>query len=71
MLSLSCLVLSVVVESHCGCELAAECGELIVLACGGLVAGEGPAVGAEVVRLGEFPDLVSERVLEGIAVLFS
>jgi hypothetical protein len=64
-------VLSVVVESRCGGELAAECGELVVLACGGLVAGEGPAVGAEVVGLGEFPDLVSEGVLEGVAALLS
>lgn len=36
-----------------------------------LVAGEGAAVGAEVVGLAEFPDLVAEGVLERIASLLA
>jgi hypothetical protein len=42
-----------------------------VLGFGGLVAGEGAAVGTEVVGLVEFPGLVAEGVLEGVAALLA
>lgn len=37
----------------------------------GAVAGEGPAVGVEVVGLVQFPDLVSEGVLDRVTALFT
>jgi hypothetical protein len=48
-----------------------EGGEFAVLGAGGLVAGEGAAVGVRVVGLVEFPDLVAEGVLEGVAALLA
>src|ERR1022692_4051216 len=52
-------------------ELGADRGEFLLFLFCRLVAGQGPAVGVQQVRLVEFPDLEAQGVLDGVALLLT
>src|SRR5713101_4182860 len=52
-------------------EPGADLGEFLLFLLGGLVTGQGPAVGVQQVRLVEFPNLEAQGVLDGVALLLT
>jgi hypothetical protein len=62
---------SVIIQPRLDGEALPQPDEIVALGAGRLVAGTGPAVGLQEVRLVEFPDLVAQRVLESVPSLFA